>query len=468
MKKYVTAVLAGIAALLVGCSDISTSGENGESGNSQRRQALAFYASTGDYTASQAEMEASLASFLTDSENGRSATNASKYEFSLVATDSVKTAKNVTARSANVDSYDDVDLYLYNMKNTADGTEGFAITSTDRRIGTVLAFVPQGAIEDAEENPFFEVFFDNLEEYIDETVEIWNDLSDEEINESRASASSIITSGKYTFSNWQYNSGNEKHILKTNWGQWYPYNTIVNKKKNDGKSYPTGCGPTALAQLLANLEYPKKCSLSEDVCAGVEYNWSLMKANKNANYVSASAKNMIAVLMYELGKGLNVSYKTDGTGCYNSDIEKYLKKNGYTYSGFKGYGLSSVQSSIDNGYPVLAQGYASKKTKKKKIFGITYKKTTTYYDGHYWIIDGYARFSCNATNKSSGAVTKLSENFVHCNLGWSNTSNGYYLSGVFDTAHVPVEYSNGNTYTTTNSSYNFQYKQKILTNLHHD
>ncbi len=458
MKKIFSfaAVVTVISALFFGCSDIATSSENELSINSQRRQTLAFYAGVGNYKANQNEMEATLASFLTISEDERSVTNVSNYVFTLAATDSVEVAKNTIVRSANLDSYDDVDLYLYNMKNTADGTEGFAITSTDRRIGTVLAFVPNGTIEDARENPFLEIFFDNLEEYIGETVEIWNDLSDEELSESRASASSIITSGNYTFSNWQFHSGNVDYILKTKWGQGSPYNTVVNQRINDGKSYPVGCGPTALAQLLAVLEYPK------------QYDWIAMKANPYAINVSASAKNMIANLMSELGIGLNVSYSTTGTGCFNSDVEKYLLNNGYSYSGFKGYDLSSVQSSIDNGYPVMAQGYATKKTKKKKIFGITYKKTTSYYNGHYWIIDAYARFSCNAKNKTSDEVTKITENFVHCNLGWDGGCNGYYLNGVFDTAHVPVEYTNGSTYNTGNSSHNFQYKQQILTNLHHN
>ncbi|MBR1715548.1 MAG: C10 family peptidase [Treponema sp.] len=473
MKKILSlsVILVATFGLFFSCNDISES-ENNLTEESLRRQELAFYAATGEFISTQDEMEDALKSFCF-SDSKRNALNDKNYEFTLISTETVETATDNQTRSVIVDSCDNVDLYLYGIKNTSTGTEGFAITTTDRRIGNVIAFVPEGSFEEYAEDTSFALFLENLEEYIDETSDIWNDLSDEEISEfkdiannSRVSASGILGSGDYTFSNWSYNSGNIKNILKTKWGQRNPYNTIVNKKKNDGKDYPVGCGPVALAQLFANLEYPKQCSLSEELCAGVHYDWKSMKSNPNGYWVSASAKNMIAALMYEIGKGVNADYKTNGTSCSDSNVESYLSKIGFSFSGFSGYNLSSVQNSIDNGYPVMVAGYASKKTKRKKIFGITYKKTTTYSDGHYWIIDGYARFSCTAKNKNSGQITAINENYVHCNLGWYGDCDGFYLSGLFDTRHVPLEYSGGSTSTPSSGSYNFQYKQRILTNLH--
>lgn len=456
MKKVIFFICSVFITLLTSCNDISVKSNEEDFYDSRRKEVLAFYAENGNYIASQNEIESNLYSFALKSKNDRSLLNADEYRFELKTSDCIEVSKDNHARSANVDSYDDVNLYLYDVLNTNTGSRGYAITSDDKRIGTVLAFIPEGSIGESGENPFFELFVSNLEEYIDDTVECWNDLTDEDINFRKASNSSIISSGDYTFSDWKYNSGNESCILKTKWGQRYPYNLSVNNRINDGNDYPAGCGPVALAQIFAHLEYPSS------------YDWAAMKLRPYADDLNSTAMNMVADLMSDLGIGLNASYKTTGTGCYNSDVEKYLKKNGYSYSGFKNYDFDAVQNSIDNGSPVMTSGYATKKTKKKKFMGITFKKTTTYSNGHFWVIDGYARFSCKATHKKSGEVVTLTDNFIHCNLGWDGYCNGYYLNGLFDTQHVPLEYINGNVSSSGKGSHNFQYKQTILTNISHD
>lgn len=456
MKKVFLLLIACVCGLFVGCSEFSTNRTELSSCNPERREILSFYAANGQYNVDQSEMEQDLVSVLFNSEYSRSVITENPFKITRLANETIESCSESNARSAFVESFDNVNVYLYNLENTINGSEGFAITSDDRRVGTVLAFVSNTDIDSVADNPFFEIFYDNLLKYIDETFELWNDLSDDEIEAQRASAQSIFTSDDYSFSNWQYNSGNAKYILKTQWGQRYPYNNLVNQKLNDGQNYPTGCGPTALAQLLSGLEYP------------TDYNWQIMKTNPNARYISSEGQELVAQLMYDLGIGLKASYTPKGTGCSNSNLEKYLKNNGYTYSGFKDYNFNQIQNSIDCGFPVMAQGYATKKTKKKKFLGITFQKTTTYLDGHYWIIDAYARFSCDAINIKNGNVVKIVENFVHCNLGWNGTCNGYYLNGVFDTRHVPLEYLNDIVSSTGYSSSNYAYKQKILTNLHHE
>lgn len=96
--------------------------------------------------------------------------------------------------------------------------------------------------------------------------------------------------------------------------------------------------------------------------------------------------------------------------------------------------------------------------------GITYSTTTNYSSGHYWIVDGYANLACTATNTTSGDTTTLTADYVHCNLGWGGFCNGYYISGVFDTNHVPVS----TVSRSSGTDYYYQYKIKMLTQLHHD
>lgn len=465
--------------LFAGCADIDS--ENSKKNNSEnltRKEELAFYALSNNYILTESEMESNLRDFLTiDTVKSRSAQEKSDFELIQSAKDVIKIEDNYNiSRSASISSYDDVNLYMYKLNNKKTGKEGFAITSTDRRIGNIIAVIPEGTLED-NNSPFIEMFLDNLQDYVDETVDIWNELDDDYLNDfsgthdiGRSTESNIVTSGNFSYKNWKFNSGNINNFIKVNWGQDSPYNDVICTEK--GKYYYTGCGPTALAQLLSNIEFPKTCSV--EGYKNIRYDWPAMKKNSHIYSLDANTRKMIATLMYELGLGLNASYSVDGTGCYNSDITSYLSKNNYYYSGFDDYNLSGVKNSIDAGYPVLCQGYAFDtvtKTKiRKKIFGITYKTTTkinhNYSSGHYWIVDGYANLTCSAVNKNTSAETTLKADFVHCNLGWSGSCNGYYLNGVFDTNHLPTSTINGRA-STSGESYFYQYNLKMLTKLHH-
>lgn len=52
------------------------------------------------------------------------------------------------------------------------------------------------------------------------------------------------------------------------------------------------------------------------------------------------------------------------------------------------------------------------------------------------VVDGYASYNYKVTD-SNGSESTKTEDFVHCNLGWRGTDNGFYLSGVFDTNNIP-------------------------------
>lgn len=47
--------------------------------------------------------------------------------------------------------------------------------------------------------------------------------------------------------------------------------------------------------------------------------------------------------------------------------------------------------------------------------------------GHAWVYDGYCKAQKSGTTKI----------LLHCNWGWNGQSNGYYISGIFDTANGP-------------------------------
>jgi hypothetical protein len=105
-------------------------------------------------------------------------------------------------------------------------------------------------------------------------------------------------------------------------------------------------------------------------------------------------------------------------------------------------------------YPAFSGGLA---LGWRFVLGIT---NTTYGNGHQWVIDGYWEITTEVKDKATGnMVADYPMEFVHCNLGWGpgkedpvsgkllNSTNGWYISGVFDASD-----SGNNIPETTRSS----------------
>ena len=65
-------------------------------------------------------------------------------------------------------------------------------------------------------------------------------------------------------------------------------------------------------------------------------------------------------------------------------------------------------------------------------------------NGHAWVVDGYKNFTCTVKNKKTGKESRITDDFVHCNMGWGGTCNGYYRGSVFNVKEVA--YSDENSY----------------------
>jgi hypothetical protein len=219
----------------------------------------------------------------------------------------------------------------------------------------------------------------------------------------------------------------------------------------------------------------------------VEYDWVKMIAetNKGADEeVDKEAIKAVAVLMYEIGlpKNANSHYLFGGTATTRSGVINAFKEMGYQDPGsFKAYNFEQVKTSINAGYPVVADGSAS----GINLFGIT---IATPVEGHYWVIDGYRRMAAKLYNKVTGKDEDYNpHNYVHCNLGWTRknvtddngistydndgktitvTNNGWYISGVFDTEieNIPLTDDNDTLRSATQKGL-YQYGLGILTGI---
>ena len=485
MKKLSKIVLALVAAVtLFGCKgqmSENTVKKDFDPINLERRQELAQLALLGDYKVSEEVAAESLLSFLVskDSENERAAL-ASDYNLIKIDTATVEcheSAKSIN-RSSSIEEYEDVDFYLYQIGDALNENIGYAVLSNDRRIGEIITISDNSEFnDDITDSPFMQMFCTNLEEYIEETAEIWNSLTDNDLEQARSAGSDIVRSGNYTYSNWNYNSGNISSIIKTNWAQGYPYNAGIKAVK--GNNYITGCGATAVAQVMAFHEYPKSCTTnikneiknkwSNASSWNGEYDWSLIKADPSGANLSTKGKMMLGAFMYQVAEGVKSSYGTSLTSTKTSNYPPFLQSIGYKTDSVQSYSYNAIKSSIDNKCPVIITGACKKNTKNHKFLWWKWETVTSYEGGHAWVIDGYCNMKCTATNKTNkNDVQTFTADYVHCNLGWSGVSNGYYIENVF-TVNKGIVASDSTVEKIARSSYGendyYQYCLQIITNI---
>jgi hypothetical protein len=364
----------------------------------------------------------------------------------------------------------EIPFYIFTLENQATGETGFALTCGDNRIGDILAVVEEGNYDD--DHPFLNIFYAGLSIYIENTIDIYNSITQADIenalkkkNEIRGATApelDVTDVGKYGGFIIDYGNSNEASLLPVNWNQGGkdhrvdPYNKVINETRNPSPDLYymiTGCGATAIAMIMAYHETPKQPTM-KDIAGkyGVSaYNWGAMAdATENPSRLGpddlAAAKNAISVLMYEIfvyakstpTMGLisktteNPKGKKEGasTSTSYSDVKLAFSKMGYHDPGnFVRYVFSGVRSSIDAGRPVMVGGWSYVETRIED--GLVVKRQGD--AGHYWVIDGYRRMSTKAKNKYTGIDVDFNDKYyVHCNLGWGRFCNGWYIDGVFD------------------------------------
>ena len=422
---------------------------------------LAALAVTGDCKLDEQQVKdnvLSALSALSENSNERAAVTVTDFSLSApkVATLKAPASFGKTERSANIQDFDEINLYLYTTNEGKDN-EGWILASNDRRVGTIIAVVDgKYSEDDEEENPFMDIFYAGLENHILETVYTWNSLTEEDIRQASANKK-YVTSDNYKYENWYLEDQRRlQYIDHFIWNQNEPFCNAIRVLKGNNL-YVTGCGPTALAQIFAYYEWPETCTEKEykelkqkwapaKNWDGV-YDWSEMKFGYTIydaySELSDTEKNNfdlnVGALLYDIGANSNANYtikQDEDTGKYygatslaTTEAKKALKKYGYQSDDISDYSLSTVINSLKNSSPVYMVGYAKQKSANGK---------TTISEGHAWVISGYAKMACDVFQKTdNGFVAHITDDyFLYCNVGWRQNNghnyNGYYLAGVFD------------------------------------
>ncbi|MBQ7612165.1 MAG: C10 family peptidase [Spirochaetaceae bacterium] len=349
-------------------------------------------------------------------------------------------------RSSKIEPCKEFTLSLYELKT--DRFSGYAITSPDKRIGNIIAIIESPYKKD-DDIDFAIDFQWRLERYLQHVADMWNSITDEDINtvktassgESHLLGSPLITKSAYTFSDWQWLDGNSNSILKTKWDQGEPFNTCITAVEGE-LDIPAGSTTVQVAQILLFHKYasfttsPHSATIREKWIDAKDwdgtYDWNMLTQTTCPTSASSQAvKLQVGAFIYDIAKGCRAKFAVGKTTVYDMSRDYYFRKCGYTVNN-SFYSLDNIKKSINAGCPVPITGTARS----------TYNTPVIpKYERLAFIVDGYVTLSCRAEKDGKAPITIVSE-LVHCNIGCGGKKDGWYFSDIFTMGNRPPTRNN--------------------------
>lgn len=366
-------------------------------------------------------------------------------------------------------------VYVVNFENE----EGYAIVAGDTRVPPILAVVDSGSLEQGEvvDNPGMIMMLSNIETDYRMTL----GLPVEDMDGNMVSPIGVAEDGSYVYpamtnveitpapglgTTYTYGPWDEfiyrGTIIDCTWGQSsLPFNLLT--FTDGGQRAPAGCVAVAVAQIMYFWGY--NCTYN-----GWYFDWEIMRQYQHGDGPDTPAYDMIAELMYVLGlpENLDMDYDVSGSGAYDSAVPRTFENFGYVSGGSnQSYNFSELRDAAQY-RPIYVSGCSKKIVTKTIILGITVNTTTTYDNGHAWVIDqvmtrGRNKYTYIEGYRQPGAERDY-QTLVHCNFGWSGADNGYYYSAKFDTNEGPV--TRKTTTTETGIDYYYQYQLNMNTDIY--
>lgn len=316
----------------------------------------------------------------------------------------VKSTELYVAKPATRSAEDvEVSFYLINYEDN----EGFAMVSTDSRATPVYAYSDEGNLsaEDFENKPFLKIFIEGtIENYQNEVAS--PRMPEDPINRPDSIVTelplpTVVYNGGVYYLETTLEDFVKEPLLTTRWHQGAPY-------ADNCPGGVAGCAPIAVAQIMAYHKHPAQFN-------GHTYNWNAITAT-DILYSGSAGAISVAQLVYDIGDTAGINYEI-GTETSIHLLDNTLEAFDYNYSTPTSYNADRVVENINNGQPVLMDGYNNQ------------------FDGHTWVIDGYNRINTRYTYYYIDRPNFIYEtrivgsvDYFHCNMGLGGRNDGYYLS----------------------------------------
>ena len=202
-------------------------------------------------------------------------------------------------------------FYVYNRGEN----DGYVIVGGDEQAKEILAYVPQGHF-----------VYDSLPT----NMKWWLGQYEHEIDTAIIVTSHMPAVKAIHQTATQNTMQDIPDLITTKWNQGEPYNIAIPLIGGDTLHCPTGCVPTALAQIMNYWEYPihgigsnsysidygdiGQTTFSADF-ANTTYDWAHMRDTYVEGQYTEQEAQAVATLMYHIGVALEVTYTTAcGTG----------------------------------------------------------------------------------------------------------------------------------------------------------
>lgn len=314
--------------------------------------------------------------------------------------------------------------------------EGFVLVAGDNRMTPVWGMIEKGDYAEGI-NPGFDIMMEQLKEEMLLEVLAVESLRDSVYDNLRAKMglaswqtkipptdplpnpgfpdpseyNRTETVERYPYYEIEYEHG---PLLKTKWGQRWPYDTEVVKTH---AGCPVGCVAVAMAQIMAYHKYPTYFSPTGHTYLWDQFGMIYTDYDKWTSDAIAS----VGYLMADLGlpRYLDITYGSDGSSAERQKIVGAFNAFGYACGSLTDYSVSKITEEVKNNRPVYICGGKSK--------------------GHAWVTDGtlyqnqwvticiqfYWNDHLICEVEGTEPTKKSSGSYIHHNFGWNGLDNGW-------------------------------------------
>lgn len=370
--------------------------------------------------------------------------------FLVDVVDDGKIVYSVPTKTRGAASSDSIGVYKFIVKSGE--MQGYGLVADDIRIPGVIAYCPEGSLNDTVYNEGLAAYMRDLPNAIvNKIARVSSELSNYRNMEK------VMTRSPYWGSenpptdfesfpmpeyDGTYISGDTVNIYENSrliagmpqiisfrvpvkWGQSYPYNKDVPYSCGSDKA-PAGCVAIAIAQIMAYHKYPSK------------YNWDLLTQTPTISGYSDNdeiRRNEVARLIADIGREVNMVYSCSGSGSNIYKANDAFSKLGYSTSGVRDYYYI--------GTCFWPSAYEGSNWYETTSFDSPFyvRGTNAHGEGHAFVIDElFESYPCcyyKHTRYIKGVKTIEEERGfplqmffttvdIHINWGWNGSSNGYF------------------------------------------